>query len=144
MPMSVSPDKRFLYAAVRSKPFTVVTYSIDSKSGALKQLATAPLAESFPYISIDHTGRYLLWSVPSRGSGRLLTGSAGANKRRSLTTSSNTLFPRPEGRYVPGTVIPSRLPLAFIGVSLRFSRSIRRPALPFPTSGRPVLIEAKD
>jgi 6-phosphogluconolactonase len=60
MPMSVSPDKRFLYAAVRSKPFTVVTYSIDSKTGALKQLATAPLAESFPYISIDHTGRYLL------------------------------------------------------------------------------------
>jgi putative transposase len=53
MPMSVSPDKRFLYAAVRSKPFTVVTYSIDSKTGALKQLATAPLAESFPYISID-------------------------------------------------------------------------------------------
>jgi 6-phosphogluconolactonase len=60
MPMRVSPDKRFLYAAVRSKPFTVVTYSIDSKTGALKQLATAPLAESFPYISIDHTGRYLL------------------------------------------------------------------------------------
>ena len=25
MPMSVSPDKRFLFAAVRSKPFTVIT-----------------------------------------------------------------------------------------------------------------------
>ncbi len=60
MPMSVSPDKRFLYAAVRSKPFTVVTYSIDRKTGALKQLSTAPLAESFPYIYIDKTGRYLL------------------------------------------------------------------------------------
>ncbi len=60
MPMSVSPDKRFLYAAVRSKPFTVVTYSIDRKTGALKQLSTAPLAESFPYICIDKTGRYLL------------------------------------------------------------------------------------
>jgi 6-phosphogluconolactonase len=60
MPMSVSPDKRFLYAAVRAKPFTVVTYAIDSKTGALKQLATAPLAESFPYIAIDKTGRYLL------------------------------------------------------------------------------------
>src|SRR6266849_1765822 len=55
MPMSVSPDKRFLYAAVRSKPFTVVTYSIDRKTGALKQLSTAPLAESFPYIYIDKT-----------------------------------------------------------------------------------------
>jgi 6-phosphogluconolactonase len=60
MPMSVSPDQRFLYAAVRSKPFTVITYSIDRKTGALKQLSTAPLAESFPYISIDKTGRYLL------------------------------------------------------------------------------------
>jgi len=60
MPMSVSPDKRFLYAAVRSKPFTVVTYAIDPKTGALKQLSTAPLAESFPYIHVDKTGRYLL------------------------------------------------------------------------------------
>ncbi len=60
MPMSVSPDKRFLYAAVRAKPFTVVTYSIDPRTGALKQLGTAPLAESFPYIAVDKTGRYLL------------------------------------------------------------------------------------
>jgi 6-phosphogluconolactonase len=60
MPMSVSPDKRFLYAALRSKPFTVVTYAIDSKTGALKQLSTAPLAESLPYIHIDKTGRHLL------------------------------------------------------------------------------------
>jgi 6-phosphogluconolactonase len=60
MPMSVSPDRRFLYAAVRSKPFTVVTYSIDRQTGALKRLSTAPLAESFPYISVDRTGRYLL------------------------------------------------------------------------------------
>ena len=60
MPMSVSPDKRFLYAAVRSKPFTVITYSIDAGSGALTQLSTAPLAESFPYIQVDRTGRWLL------------------------------------------------------------------------------------
>jgi 6-phosphogluconolactonase len=60
MPMAVSPDKRFLFAAVRSKPFTVVTYSIDRTSGALKQLSTAPLAESFPYITVDGTGRWLL------------------------------------------------------------------------------------
>jgi 6-phosphogluconolactonase len=60
MPMSVSPDKRFLFAAVRSKPFTVLSYAIDRKTGALKQLSTAPLAESFPYIAVDGTGRYLL------------------------------------------------------------------------------------
>jgi 6-phosphogluconolactonase len=60
MPMSVSPDKRFLFAAVRSKPFRVVTYSIDKQSGALKEIATGPLAESFPYIQVDKSGRYLL------------------------------------------------------------------------------------
>ena len=60
MPMSVSPDKQFLFAAVRSKPFTVITYAIDRGTGALKQLSTGPLAESFPYIQIDQTGRYLL------------------------------------------------------------------------------------
>jgi 6-phosphogluconolactonase len=60
MPMAVSPDKRFLYAAARSKPYTVYVYSINSKTGALTQVSTSPLAESFPYISLDRTGRYLL------------------------------------------------------------------------------------
>jgi 6-phosphogluconolactonase len=60
MPMSVSPDKRFLVAAVRSKPFAAYTCSIDRASGALKQVGSGPLAESFPYITFDRTGRYLL------------------------------------------------------------------------------------
>jgi 6-phosphogluconolactonase len=60
MPMSVSPDKRFLYAGVRSKPYTVITYAIDGKTGGLRQVSTAPLAESFPYISVDKSGSYLL------------------------------------------------------------------------------------
>src|SRR5262245_48622758 len=59
MPMAVSPDRRILYAASRSKPFSVHAYSIDAASGALKLLATSPLAESFPYISLDRTGRVL-------------------------------------------------------------------------------------
>src|SRR3954469_18053793 len=59
MPMAVSPDKRFLVAAVRAKPFTAYTYGIDRSSGALKQLSTGPLAESYPYISFDRTGHHL-------------------------------------------------------------------------------------
>ena len=59
-PMSVSPDKRFLFAAVRTKPFTAITYAIDRKTGTLKQVAKGPLAESLPYICVDETGRYLL------------------------------------------------------------------------------------
>ncbi|OAI51993.1 hypothetical protein AYO46_01070 [Betaproteobacteria bacterium SCGC AG-212-J23] len=60
MPMSVSPDRKYLVAAVRSKPFSAFTYRIDRKSGALKLVGSGPLAESYPYISHDRTGRYLL------------------------------------------------------------------------------------
>lgn len=59
MPMAVSPDKRFLYAAARSKPYSVYVYAIDRRSGALNPVGSSPLAESFPYISLDRTGRFL-------------------------------------------------------------------------------------
>ena len=60
MPMSVSPDKRFLVAAARAKPFTAHTFAIDRATGALKPVGSGPLAESFPYIAHDRTGRHLL------------------------------------------------------------------------------------
>src|ERR1051325_8181080 len=56
MPMTVSPDKRFLIAAVRAKPYSAYTYSIDRTSGALQLVGTGPLAESLPYIYIERTG----------------------------------------------------------------------------------------
>jgi 6-phosphogluconolactonase len=59
MPMAVSPDRRFLYAGVRSKPYAVHAYTIDRATGGLRPLAVSPLAESFPYISLDRTGRFL-------------------------------------------------------------------------------------
>ena len=60
MPMTVSRDKRFLIAAVRSKPFQAYTYGIDRNSGALNLVGTGPLAESFPYVALDRGGRFLL------------------------------------------------------------------------------------
>jgi 6-phosphogluconolactonase len=60
MPLAVSPDRRFLHAACRSKPFTVRTFAIDRGTGALTPHSAAPLAESFPYITLDRTGRFLL------------------------------------------------------------------------------------
>ena len=60
MPMVVSPDRRFLYAASRAKPYQVLVYAIDRGTGELTQFASAPLADSFPYISLDRTGRFLL------------------------------------------------------------------------------------
>src|SRR6185436_20393436 len=48
MPMAVSPDKRLLIAAVRSKPFQAYSYTIDKSSGELKLIGTGMLAESYP------------------------------------------------------------------------------------------------
>lgn len=59
MPLAVSPDRRYLYAAIRSQPFSALTYAIDARSGTLEQLSTGPLADTFPYISTDRTGRFL-------------------------------------------------------------------------------------
>jgi 6-phosphogluconolactonase len=56
MPMAVSPDKRYLYAGCRSQPYSVHVYAIDAGTGALKPLSVSPLAESFPFISLDKTG----------------------------------------------------------------------------------------
>src|SRR5438132_631146 len=60
MPMAVSPDKRFLIAAVRSKPFQAYSHSIDKSSGALNLVSTGTLAESYPYIALDRSGHFLL------------------------------------------------------------------------------------
>lgn len=59
MPMAVSRDRRFLFVAARSKPFSVITLSLDPQSGALAKLASSPLPDSMCYISLDRTGRYL-------------------------------------------------------------------------------------
>lgn len=79
MPMAVSPDRRFLYAASRSKPFSVHVYSIEPGTGALKPLSTSPLAESFPYISLDRTGRWLFGA--SYGANLVSVNAVGADGR---------------------------------------------------------------
>ena len=60
MPLALSPDRRFLYAALRSEPFTVASFAIDPASGKLTHLHSAPLEASMAYIAVDRTGRWLL------------------------------------------------------------------------------------
>jgi 6-phosphogluconolactonase (cycloisomerase 2 family) len=69
MPMAVSPDKKHLYAVVRSQPLRVLTYAIDPATGALTQKASAPLPDSMPYVSTDRTGRWLFGDVRTSVSG---------------------------------------------------------------------------
>jgi len=58
--MALSPDHRFLYASVRSEPFSVITYLINSETGNLTQLSKESLPHNRAYISVDQTGRFLL------------------------------------------------------------------------------------
>lgn len=58
-PMSVSPDKRFLFVGVRSEPFQALTFAIDPQTAGLRQLGSGPLADSMAYVATDRTGRFL-------------------------------------------------------------------------------------
>jgi 6-phosphogluconolactonase len=59
MPMAISPDKRVLYAALRSQPFRVTSFAIDPATGKLKKLGEAALADSMANIDVDRSGRWL-------------------------------------------------------------------------------------
>jgi 6-phosphogluconolactonase len=60
LPMAVSPDRRFLYAALRSPPFAASSFAIDPSSGRLSHLAVSPLLCAMAYIVTDRSGRFLL------------------------------------------------------------------------------------
>ncbi|GAA5165633.1 lactonase family protein [Viridibacterium curvum] len=68
MPMAVSADRQRLYAAIRSKPYSVVALRIDNRDGTLHELGAAPLADSMANIALD------------RGNKLILSASYGGNK----------------------------------------------------------------
>lgn len=59
MPLAISPDRTFLYAGLRSEPFSAATLAIDPASGILSLLATSPLPDNMAYLATDRTGRFL-------------------------------------------------------------------------------------
>lgn len=61
MPMVVSNDKRMLYVSVRSQPYHVSAWQIQT-DGALKHVADTPLPEAMAYVALDKSGRFLLSS----------------------------------------------------------------------------------
>lgn len=60
MPMALSPDHHHLYAAIRSQPLRLMRWAIDAQSGDLSQATETAAAASYPYISVDSRGRFLL------------------------------------------------------------------------------------
>ena len=60
LPMATSPDKRFLYAQLRTEPYPVSAFAIDRTTGRLTHLASTPLVDQMAYINTDRTGKFLL------------------------------------------------------------------------------------
>lgn len=76
MPLAISPDKRFLFAALRSKPYAVASFAIDPQTGQLRHLGNFPLPESMASIATDRSGRLLL--AASYGGNQLSVSRIGA------------------------------------------------------------------
>ena len=60
MPLAASPDRRRLYAALRSEPLAVLTLGIEPGTGRLHKLGEAPLPASMAYLACDRSGRFVL------------------------------------------------------------------------------------
>ncbi|WP_437813670.1 lactonase family protein [Sorangium sp. So ce1078] len=58
-PLAASPDRRFLYIALRSEPYAVKGFALDAASGRLTPLSTAPLPDSMAHLVTDRSGRHL-------------------------------------------------------------------------------------
>lgn len=108
MPMVVSRDKKFLYVALRSQPFRVVTFAIDGATGGLKKLGESTLADSMANIDLDATGKWLFSA--SYGGNKIAVNSMGADGvvgpvQQIVTTAPNAhaIHADASGKYVFAT-----------------------------------------
>jgi 6-phosphogluconolactonase len=97
MPLALSPDQRFLYAALRSEPFRVVSFAIDPESGKLTHLHSAPLEASMAYTAIDRTGKWLL--AASYPAGKITINPIGADGKVGAP-ACQTLTDRPKAHCI--------------------------------------------
>lgn len=59
MPMAQSPDRHFLYAAIRKEPFRMISYEV-GPDGELTKRGETKLPDNMAYIATDRTGKWLL------------------------------------------------------------------------------------
>lgn len=90
LPMAVSPNRRFLHAALRSAPFPVSSFAIDQSTGRLTHLAATPLVAAMAYLVTDRTGRFLLGASYTEAKLAIYpiepTGRIGANPTQIVST----------------------------------------------------------
>ncbi|MEH2515595.1 6-phosphogluconolactonase [Bradyrhizobium sp. AZCC 1610] len=141
MPMTVSPSKKQLYAVIRSQPTRVLTYAIDPATGALTQKASAPLPDSMPYVSTDHTGRYLF--TASYGGDKLAVSPIGENGLveaeaiQVIATGRNAhaILPDRSNKFVYATILSANQVLQFIFDSKTGKLTANEPAAVSPEAG---------
>src|SRR5258708_12206758 len=120
MAMKVRPNKKHLYGVVGSQALRVLAYTIDPATGALAQKASAPLPDSMPYVSTDHTGRYLF--TASYGGDKLAVspigenGLAEAEAIQVIATGRNAhaILPDRSNKFVYATTLGANQVLQFI------------------------------
>ena len=141
MPMTVSPSKKHLYAVIRSQPTRVLTYAIDPATGALTQKASAPLPDSMPYVSTDHTGRYLF--TASYGGDKLAVspigenGLAEAEAGQVIATGRNAhaILPDRSNKFVYATTLGANQVLQFVFDGKTGKLTANEPAAVSPEAG---------
>jgi len=141
MPMTVSPSKKYLYAVIRSQPTRVLTYAIDPATGALTQKASAPLPDSMPYVSTDHTGRYLF--TASYGGDKLAVSPIGENGLTEAEASqviatgrnAHAILPDRSNKFVYATTLGANQVLQFIFDSKTGKLTANEPAAVSPEAG---------
>src|SRR6185503_4897221 len=141
MPMTLSPDKKYLYAVIRSQPTRVLTYAINPATGALSQKASAPLPDSMPYVSTDHAGRYLF--TASYGGDKLAVspidenGLAEAEAIQVIATGRNAhaILPDRSNKFVYATTLGANRVLQFVFDSKTGKLTANEPASVSPEAG---------
>src|SRR3954453_16545441 len=95
--LALSPDRRFLYAPLRSAPFTVARFPIDPANGKLTPAYGGPLDASMAYIVVDRTGKWLL--AASYPSGKVTVNPIDADGKVGITPSQ-ILTDRPKAHCI--------------------------------------------
>ena len=120
MPMTISPDRRHLYAVIRSQPYRLLTLAIDPATGKLTQEAVAALPDSMAYVSTDPSGR-LLFTASYGGSkiavlpiGRDGLVTDGARQMILTGRNAHSIVSDRTGRYVFATNLGSDVVLQFV------------------------------
>jgi 6-phosphogluconolactonase len=117
-PLAISPDRRWLFAGIRSEPYTVLTFAIDAKSGRLAYRGRGPLADSMANIATDRSGKFLFSA--SYGGNKVAINPIGADgvvgePKAVIPTGLNAhaFLPSPDNHFVFATNLGSDQILSF-------------------------------